>query len=579
MERYKKGFLVLLIFTFFLVACTNPKPAQEITSLHEMRAGLKQDIKTDKKIAKKNVYLPHSISNALLPPMELRMVSSGPQREHRFDISANKMPVRAFFMGLVEGTSYNMVVNPKITGDITLNLKNVTIDEAMEMVRDVYGYEYRKTSYGYEVLPQELITQLFNVNYLNMKRVGKSFTEVSSGQISEKVSGFSTNGVTTTPVVSSPDKPSGSSVDTQSKMDFWHSLEVTLKTIIGDKNGRSVVLDPQAGVVIIRAFPDELHQVARYLDSIQTNLNRQVILEAKILEVQLNNEFQAGIDWNLFGQVALGNGGVGQQGTQTLIDTNNTFNLPDFASIFTLRVAGDFGALIKLLALQGTVQVLSSPRISTVNNQKAVIKVGDDSFFVTGVSTSNTIVGTNTLPSENVDLTPFFSGITLDVTPQISREKEIILHIHPTISLVTEQQKNIVLGTTPSTTAGAAPVNNNFTLPLARSRIRESDNVVRAKSGQIVVIGGLMENKMSEEVAGVPFLSKLPLIGPFFRRTDQISQKTELVILLRPLIVDNKTWTSQLKQDDRRFKKLDHGFHAGAFPEIFGTEGEKEDYR
>ena len=229
--------------------------------------------------------------------------------------------------------------------------------------------------------------------------------------------------------------------------------------------------------------------------------------------------------------------------------------------------------------MQGNVQVLSSPRISTVNNQKAVIKVGDDSFFVTGVSTSNTIVGTNTLPSENVDLTPFFSGITLDVTPQISLQKGIILHIHPTISAVTEQQQNIVLGTTPSNVAGVPPSNNTFTLPLAHSTIRESDNVVRAKSGQIVVIGGLMQNIMSEQAAGVPFLSRLPVVGPFFRRTRQISQKSELVILLRPIIVDNRTWGEEMKESDKRFSKLDRGFHAGSLPETFGSEAEKEDYR
>lgn len=578
MQRYTNGLLILLMVVLSFSACTTPKSPRNPTSQNEVRDILGRDISQDKAIARKNIYLPSTVSRGLIPSFSSSTMAFGRQPERRFDVSTNKMPAKAFFMGLVEGTSYNMVVNPKVTGDISLNLKNVTINEAMEMVRDVYGYEYRRTSYGYEVLPQELITQMYAVNYLNMKRTGKSYTEVSSGQISEKITGTSAGGSNMpTPVVTSPDKTSGSSVDTRSKMDFWHDLEVTLKSMVGNREGRSVVVDPQAGLVIVRAFPGELHQVARYLDSMQNSLTRQVILEAKILEVQLNDQFESGIDWNLFGRVALGNGGVGQQALHSLTGPN--FNLNDFNSIFTLSVFGDFGTLIKLLQMQGNVQVLSSPRISTVNNQKAVIKVGNDSFYVTGVSTSNTIVGTNTLPSENVDLTPFFSGITLDVTPQISSEKGIILHIHPTISLVTEQQQNIVLGTTPSNVAGVPPSNNTFTLPLAHSTIRESDNVVRAKSGQIVVIGGLMQHNMTEQIGGIPFISRIPLIGPFFRRTQQVAEKSELVILLRPIIVDNRSWGDELKRSDERFAKLDRGFHAGGLPEVFGSEGEKDDYR
>ena len=584
MQRYRKALSVLFPLFLALSACTTPKPSHSPTAVEEMRYELRQDIQADSRIARKNFYLPSGISNALIPPIATRFSGDSQRLERHFDISANKMPAKAFFMGLVEGTRYNMVVNPKVNGEISLNVKNVTISQAMDMVRDAYGYEYRKTSYGYEVLPQELVTQLFTVNYLNMKRVGKSMTEVSSGQISEKVTGFSTGSSGTsspTPLATSTttDKSSGSSIDTSSKMDFWHGLETTVRAMVGTEEGRSVAVDAQAGIVIVRAYPAELHQVSQYLDSTQTTMNRQVILEAKILEVRLSNEFQSGIDWNLFGRTALGNGGIGQQGSLSFSDASlEDINLNDFNSMFTLSVYGNFGALIKLLQLQGNVQVLSSPRISTVNNQNAVIKVGDDAFYVTGVSTSNTIVGTNTLPSENVDLTPFFSGITLDVTPQISGEKGIILHIHPTISDVTEQQKNIVLGTSPSTTGGA-PVDNNFTLPLARSSIRESDNVVRAKSGQIVVIGGLMQNKMTEQVAGVPFLARLPIFGPLFRHTLQTAEKSELVILLRPIIVDNRTWTADLRKSEHRFKRLDHGFHAGSFPEIFGTEAEKEDLR
>jgi len=575
MEKYLKIALMLLMAFFVVSCCTTPSVSKTPTASEEIHSQLKKDIAIDRKIARKNHYLPASVSQALLPTLTSDFSNNREKFHHRFDISVNAMPAKSFFMGLVEGTPYNMVVSPKINGNISLNLKNVTIDETMEAVRDVYGYEFRKIAYGYEILPQELVTQLFTVNYLNIKRTGKSRTHVSSGQISETATSFSTSGTSApTPVSTTTNNPSGSQVETLSEMDFWKHLEGTLKSMVGTENGRAVVTDAQAGMVMVRAFPKELHSISKYLDGLQTNLNRQVILEAKILEVDLNDEFQSGIDWNLFGRVALGNSGVGQRSSQTLADLN--IDMTDFSSMFTLAVYGNFGSLIKLLQMQGNVQTLSNPRISTINNQKAVIKVGEDAFFVTGVSTSNTIVGTNTLPSENVDLTPFFSGITMDVIPQISRNQEIILHIHPTVSVITEQQQNIVLGTSPNST-GTASVNNTFTLPLAKSTIRETDNVVRAKSGQIVVIGGLMQNNATEQVASVPFLGRLPLIGPLFRRTEQHSRRSELVVLLRPIIADNRTWGEDMRQTDKHFTKLNRGFHAGSLPEVFGSEAEKDD--
>jgi MSHA biogenesis protein MshL len=246
-------------------------------------------------------------------------------------------------------------------------------------------------------------------------------------------------------------------------------------------------------------------------------------------------------------------------------------NLQNFDPIFTVNIKGSFRTLINFLQTQGNVQTLSSPRISTVNNQPAVIKVGQDQFFVTGVSTTNTLIGTNTLPSQNVSLTPFFSGVTLDVTPQINKNGTVILHIHPTVSVVTEQQKNIVLGSS----GGSTP--NTLSLPLALSTVRESDSIVRAHNGQVVVIGGLMQNTMSENVGGTPVLSRIPFIGALFRRTSQIATKSELVILLRPIVVDNRVYAEDMERTERGFQRLKKDFHVGGYPDVFGDEGEVTD--
>lgn len=580
--------LIVLATTLLLNSCRTAQPRNG-TTIDQMQYIIGEGIQADKAQNRSHAsHIPHSVSDAMLPTTTSHagQTENAPS-EHRFDVDANNMPAKAFFMGLVEGTPNNMVVSPSVTGEISLHLKNVTIDDAMDAVRDIYGYEYQHTSYGYEVLPQELRTQIFTVNYLDVRRSGKSVTMLAPSQISDLISGISVGGGTTG-APTNPTAPSstasgsegpGSKVDTRSEINFWRDLKFTLTEMMGNKADHTVVVNPQAGIVMVRAFPSELHKVARYLDKIQSSMQRQVILEAKILEVTLNNQFQSGIDWSLFGRPSslagagpagsladtLGPGGVTQTSSVPFPDEN----LSDFNSMFTFNIRGSFGDLIKLLQEQGNVQVLSSPRISTVNNQKAVIKVGQDEFFVTSVSTTNTIVGNNTLPSQDVGLTPFFSGITLDVTPQISKDGTVVIHIHPSVSKVTNQQKQIVIGTTATSTP------NLLSLPLALSTIREADSIVRAKTGSIIVMGGLMQSDTQEQIAETPVLGKIPFFGTLFRRTQQIATKSELVILIRPIIVDRKTWGTQLKKECYNMHKMDRGFHVGGYPEIFGDEAEE----
>ena len=204
---------------------------------------------------------------------------------------------------------------------------------------------------------------------------------------------------------------------------------------------------------------------------------------------------------------------------------------------------GDFNAFLELLEQQGDTRVLSSPRVSTLNNQKAVIKAGTDEFFVTDVS-SNTVTGTSSTTSRDVELTPFFSGIALDVTPQISENGEVTLHIHPTVSEVTDQQKILTVS------------GETDTLPLAFSQIRESDSIVKARSGQIIVIGGLMRNATTDESFGTPMLSKIPGIGKLFKSRRSVERKTELVILLKPIVIDSDdTWTQMAGESLQRIKQ------------------------
>ncbi len=519
---------------------------------------------------------PAAVVSALLPPVDLREPRRRRADAARFDVNVSQVPARAFFMGLVEGTDYNMVLHPSVAGTVTLRLKKVTIPEVMEVLRDVYGYEFQTTGSGYTVLPARLQSRIFQVNYLSMKRSGVSHTRVSSGQISETQNEESTDEATNESAVTS-----GTRIDTESEIDFWHELTAALNAIVGNEEGRAVVITPSSGIVIVRAMPMELRDVENYLQKIDVALHRQVVLEAKVIEVELNDGYQAGIDWakvmrqgdnqlvigqsdggDIFGdsRVNLPSGGITDPQSLSTIDF---VDFTAFGGLFGATLnTGSFVAFIELLQSQGNVQVLSSPRVATINNQKAVIKVGTDEFFVTDISSNENTESGNI--SNDIELTPFFSGIALDVTPQIDSSGWVTLHIHPSVSNVTDQQKELSID------------NDTISLPLARSSVRESDSIVYARSGQLIVIGGLMQETTEENIAKTPFLGDLPVLGQLFRHTRQGALKSELVILLRPTVVaGSNTWSDDLSNTSDRFRRLNRGFHQGPRPDIFGNLGER----
>jgi MSHA biogenesis protein MshL len=569
------GLIILLT-----VACQSTEIRQEATT-KSIDDAFKQEAPAES-IAEP----PPAVVQSLLPPLEIKFPKEEAQPEQRFDISVNDVDAQEFFMGLVMDTPYNMVVHPSVSGTISLTLKNVTLDEVMETARQVYGFEYQVTKTGYLVLPARLQTKIFHIDYLNLMRQGISQTWVSSGQLTQQgadSSGSSSSSGDNTSNRSSSEEDreslSSSSVRTRTESDFWSELSDALLAIISNSDGGGVVLNPQSGLAIVKAFPDDLRAVEQFLGVMHKNLNRQVILEAKIVEVTLDDGYQSGINWAaladveskksiLFGQTGGGTyfssdpnlseiaGDFGLLDPENLIPVMGTLTSA-YGGVFTASAAiGNFSAFIELLESQGSVQVLSSPRVSTVNNQKAVIKVGTDEYFVTEIS-STTVTGTATTTTPTVTLTPFFSGIALDVTPHIDERNDVILHIHPSVSEVNDQTKQL-------TVAG-----EDLSLPLALSSVRESDSIIRARSGQIVVIGGLMESFSRTENAKVPVLGDLPVLGGAFHHDRQSERKTELVILLRPLVTNSTQDHSDLVEESAgRFRQMQNSI---------STQGEKHD--
>jgi MSHA biogenesis protein MshL len=205
----------------------------------------------------------------------------------------------------------------------------------------------------------------------------------------------------------------------------------------------------------------------------------------------------------------------------------------------------NFTGVIELLETQGEVKVLSSPRISTVNNQKAVIKVGNDEYFVTELKSSTTTSGGSSTSFPEVIFTPFFSGIALDVTPQINDLDEIMLHIHPSVTRVESQIKEFTIN------------GEDGALPMALNTVRESDSIINAKNGQIVVIGGLMQEITTEDKSGIFGFASLPYVGNLFRVNKGEVKKSELVILLKATIINsNSDWLPTLDKSNEQLKQL-----------------------
>ncbi|MGR6860559.1 pilus (MSHA type) biogenesis protein MshL [Aliivibrio salmonicida] len=483
--------------------------------------------------------LPASVQADLMPVLNMTSVEIE-EPVKRFRVKANGVNAKAFFISLVKGTEYSVVIHPNVSGRITMNVNDVTLDEVLSSVEDLYGYEIVKLDRILQIYPATIRTETIPVDYLQLTRKGRSLTTITTGSITNSGSSSSGSDSSDSSNSSSSSATGGTEIETTSESDFWRELEKAVSVMIGNGPGRNVVASPQASVVTITASPDELRKVKKFLATSHKRLQRQVILEAKLLEVTLSDGYQQGINWsNLTSSIG---------GTDIVVDklaASTTGVLPGMDAIGTLLGGqtnvtvsdGNFEAVLSFMDTQGDLNVLSSPRVTAANNQKAVIKVGRDEYYVTEVS-SVTGSGDNSNASPEVTLTPFFSGISLDVTPQIDDKGNVMLHVHPSVIDVENEIKEINLG----------DVGGILELPLAKSSIRESDSVIRAKSGDVVVIGGLMKSQTVEQVSKVPFLGDVPVLGYLFRNVTQVTQKTELVILLKPTVVGVDTWQEELER-------------------------------
>lgn len=499
---------------------------------------------------KPSAVVPAKVSEALAEPPP-PVVAPAP--EPRLDLLVNNAQAREVFLAIVADTRYSMLMHPDVSGTLSVTLRGVTVAEALEAIRDVYGYDFKMDGRRITVYAPTLQTRVFSLNYPTSQRQGSSELRVSSGAaLQQSTSGGTTNN-TANSTNGTSSQPENSRVSTTSKSDFWGELTGAIKSLVGNGEGRSVVASPQAGILAVRAMPEELRQVDKFLKATQASVERQVMLEAKVVEVELRDGYQSGVNWGAFNndgstQVAAGVIGSGVTSTNAFVQGTTTINgavaFPSVATgggLFGLALAtSQFGAVLGFLETQGDVQTLSSPRVATLNNQKAVLKVGTDEFFVTNVSggtnsSSGTSSSTTTSTLPTVTLTPFFSGISLDVTPQIDDGVNVTLHVHPSLTTVTEKSKQIDLGS-----AG------NFKLPLASSAVNETDTLVRIQDGSIVAIGGLMQLESSRNASGIPGTTSMPGLGALFGNRATQGRKKEVIVLIKPTIIRTSAdWEAQ----------------------------------
>ncbi len=562
----------LIVNTLVLSAALVVAGCQSYGVGEEVKPHIRHELARSQNATSSKPTPPPQLNQELLAEVARYQALPAPTSQKMFAVSANNVDVRPFFDALVEDTPYSVAVHPAVSGQISLTLKEVALEDVLTIISRMYPLDVFLEGKVIQVMPSQLKTESIPVNFLMIKRFGVSNVSVIAGGVSEQDqnNGGNNGGINGNNNISGNalggqggfggqgglggnniQQLNGSNIQTTSENDFWSDLKEALKVLVSPTEGRQVVVSPQAGLVTVRALPSEIAVVKDFLNQSQESLQRQVVLEARIIEVTLNDGYQQGVRWDRIASGLTGSVNFGFSGgaiasnfaanTAAGIDpainaVNGIGNSisTDIGGVSTLRISrGDFDGVINMLQTQGDVQMLSNPRVTVTNNQKAVIKVGQDEYFVTDVSTSEDQSATQTENENDIELTPFFSGIALDVTPQIDRSGSVILHVHPSVTETAEQTKVIQVG------------DQQILLPLAQSNIRESDTVIRARDGEIVVIGGLMETVTSEQESKTPLLGDIPFIGNAFKNKAKTQSKRELVILIRPSVVQPDTWEKQ----------------------------------
>jgi len=447
----------------------------------------------------------------------------------------------------------NIVIDPELSGKVTIDLKRVTLKEALDAILSPIGWNYSIDGKFIKVLKPQMETRLFTLNYIATKRSGKREVYASTGG---GLGGLQTGTLPGQQTTASP-STGYSNLISVDEMDLWTEIQKGLEAIIfgsveekvkeassetnkttwtrADGKGKKLILNKSSGVIMVNDYPLNLNKIASYIETVEGSSQRQVSIQAKILEVILSDEYKGGINWkeieSLPRSLKLSWGLTDKAGTTgfpggigdstsggTTVQTPGTFKIRPFGGVLAIGAGGTgivLSDIMQAISEQGDVKVLSSPTISTLNNQKAIIRVGNqDVFFNTGAAAAGGNTVLQTIQAMTIDV-----GIILDVTPQIAEDGTIIMNIHPSITEKTGEK------ITPD---------GKTTFPLLS--VRETDTTVKVKDGQTIIIAGLMQEKKEESYIGFPVLQSVPLLGGLFRYKTEKKRNSELVIMITPTL-------------------------------------------
>jgi MSHA biogenesis protein MshL len=480
-----------------------------------------------------------------------REMEEGIFKERLYSLSYREAEVRDVLMAFARESSYNIIVDPEVSGKITVDLKKVTLSRALDSLLKPLGLDYKQEGRFILVVKPKMETRMYNLNYLAVNRSGISVVRGSggAGPSTTTTSGGVATQTSGTTVVSE--------VKSEEITNLWNEIEgrdkdgklddkvkTGLRALLSEKG--SLAVNKLACTLMVTDLPRNLDVVEKFLQQVERTVNRQVIIEAKILEVTLNDRFQMGIDWRFLPQMA--SAGFGWGGNQNLTGTTGTippsWQVPPATTGLQAGIATlQFAAMVDLLSQQGQVNVISSPRVSTLNNQKSIIKAAvEEVYFEISISTSTGGPPIITATPRNVTI-----GVILNVTPQIDDDGNILLDIQPSVTEeVTRRTQQVGVTTNNQAINTEAPVVS----------VRQAQTVARVRDGQTIVIAGLIRERKRNQDTGIPGLMDIPLLGYLFRNTAEVKEKSELVIMITPKIYGASQILDFTRQDLQRAREL-----------------------
>lgn len=469
-------------------------------------------------------------------PSHVAISASVPEPDIEFSESTHtvvvyEVPVAELLFSLARDSELNLDIDPGISSTVSLNAIEQPLRSILDRIAEVADVRYDIQGNVLRVRRDLPFIRSYAVDYLNIAR-----TSIGSVAVSTQISSTGQGAGGDSDNSGDAGNSSDTLVENVAENAFWETLEDNIGRIInrgGSTEGAEtenpdIIVNSESGTLAVRATEREHADIASFLAQVQTSTQRQVMIEATIAEVNLSDTYQGGIDWSLISPSGTSSVTATQALTDVELATPPTFNL----SLSDLNIGGGNQLQATLSALEtfGDVSVMSSPKVMAMNNQTALLKVVDNLIYFTvevNIDTSAGTVGGGTVTTFETDVNTVPVGFVMSVTPFIDELGGVTLNVRPTISRVI----NFVQDPNPALAAA------NVVSQIPVIQVREVESILRVDSGDIAVIGGLMQDEVKNNSRSVPVLSRVPVVGKAFNYDNNETNKTELVIFLKPTVI------------------------------------------